>query len=162
MKHLLLCTLLVLTAACSSSKDDKNSENGGSTQEKMVDATPYDQCNRGAANSPIGSWYNTQSSSSLELTFVIDIDQNTIRFTNYCSTSRKDLQVSVISAIRWNDPEIQILEKKEDSKSINEADFKMNCNVNLEPTSMTYSFKGSCLVLTEAKSKESMTFVPAR
>jgi hypothetical protein len=165
MKKIFVLALFVFSAACNSSKSDKaeSSNPSGQEQTAKVDTTPYSECDRGTPTSRIqGVWAQSFEQNGFNFEFYLDFSDDSVRVTNVCNYKGHTLTASVDSAANFSYHSVSVLETSQDEQHIEEAGFKMNCNVNIQPMRFQYTFKGSCLVLTKEKSNETLTFIRAR
>jgi hypothetical protein len=164
MKKLLLLALLTLATACSSSNDKKSNDDHTSAGATQVDTTDYKECDRGTPPRDIrGAWAQSSESNGLTTQFVVEIDEDSVRFTTHCAAQGHDLTASAVTEASWDDTVLSVLGIAEDHKSLNVDDFHMNCDVNMKPIKLKYSFKGSCLVLAKsAQPQDILTLVPVR
>jgi len=163
MKIYLALSFLCLTLACSQSTEDRSNNQGtGPGTAAKVDTTPYQRCSSGTPVQTIqGAWMQSFEQNGFEFTFMIEVDQDQVRFTNNCSFRGHRLQASVVSSSYYDSSTLAILEKDLDVQRIDTDGFNMNCEVNVVPGNLKYTFNGSCLVLKAPNESETMTFVRA-
>ncbi len=174
MKLLTALLLMFTLAACSHSDDDKKPGasnpkgeiNDDSTvdpngKEVLQNVTDYSVCDAGNATSVQGDWKIDQASEHFFLSATFRIQNGSVTLTNVCSTLNHSLTARVTSSARISSSSIEVLEAKNDNEKISGHDFNLACDAALQPMRMNYSFQGSCLVLSQPGSAETMTLIPA-
>ncbi len=164
MKMLLILSVFFIATACNSSKDDntEKSVDPGPNKANKVDTTPYSQCDRGTPASRIqGRWMQSFEQNGFQFIFALEFFNDSVRVTNHCTFHEHTLMASARSSTSLTRSSISILQTSRDEEHIDEGSFDMKCDVNIQPMELQYSFKGSCLVLKNEQSQETMTYVRA-
>lgn len=144
--------------------DKKKETNGGGgvgpagTYENITD---YSGCNEGpAAHSIEGSWSQELKDGELHMFSMLSIERGVATVTNTCNVGSRALRVVAAAPARYTQNIFEVLGKGEEVKNIDENGFKMSCFAQIQPYILNYSFKGSCLVFSDPKSGQSITFLP--
>jgi hypothetical protein len=171
MKYIFAFAMILALSACSVSSDNNGNKPFGGDQKpgegSMVNETDYSQCgNFTPAGYDIGSatWAMYQSQNELNLGMFMRLEgsgryQN-VRMTSTCQIHDRSLSAQVVVAAQSSYGNLEILEADQKATQIDEPGFKMNCNVSIRKSRMTYTFKGRCLELSQAGSSDKIVMVP--
>lgn len=159
MKTIILMMCLSTLAACSSSSSGSKAGAAPVAGQK----TDYSVCDGTQSPSSIeGSWTSSGSDNGVDLTRVISISKNSLKFSMSCTKEGKTVSPSGTSASHYTADTLVV----EDSINISEKiplddGTLLSCNLDLKPITLAYKFKGSCLVLTPQGEEETI-LVPVK
>jgi hypothetical protein len=77
-----------------------------------------------------------------------------------CSLKGRSLSASVTVPARTSSSSLEILGSGQREEKIDEPGFKLNCNVNVRQSVMSYRFKGRCLELSVQGQSQTILMVP--
>lgn len=163
IQTLLTILAAVAAVACSSSSNAKPGEAKTPTTntEKTENTTDYRVCNTGIpASSLMGRWAQDSVSGDLKFRMVLAISESSVVVSNICSLNHLQLAVQVASASLFDDRNFRILNSDEYSDEVVDAGTRLRCNVAVRPAEVSYSFRGSCLVLSKDGQEQVLVPVP--
>jgi hypothetical protein len=161
MKFLLCLAMMLGLAACEVT-DDKPKENTPNAPEAAQDVTDYSRCTGPSPSSIEGiSWENTsRTSQGLEFKMSWTFNRSRLYLSNTCSVQGRTITARVSTPAFYNAVSVDIPNGANNTNSINEPDFKLNCNVAVQPATANYRFQGRCLELTFVGYNKSLVLVP--
>jgi hypothetical protein len=169
LKNILALNLLLslgVAVGCGSSGNSSNPTPGSASiagQANAKDLTDYGQCNSGpSANRIAGSWQQTFQIGEITFVATIDVGSGQTTITNDCMMAGRTLRASTSSPSSYTSSQLTVFTNNQDHEEINETDFHMNCDVSIKPMAVSYSFQGSCLVMTDPSTSQKMIWLPKR
>jgi hypothetical protein len=169
----LLGLVLVAAAGCAKGGSDSSvstplgggsaSGNGSGVGKSTNDVTDYSQCNQGPTATQIeGTWHQSFQQSDLLQNIVINIGSNGVELSNECSLNGRSLIASVYSPSYHDSFSFQVTGHDEATQKIDEPGFHMECHASVQPYRVNYTFRGSCLVMSDPNSGQKMVMLPGR
>jgi hypothetical protein len=130
--------------------------------ETVVNVTDYNACGSYTpGNQDIeGSWQMTQTQGEFSFTGILDFNHGTLTAINECSFRGRSLRAQIQGPASYGNGRINVNYSANRTEEINENGFHLDCSVSMQPTALNYSFRGRCLVLTQAGSNQEIVMVP--
>ena len=156
MKTVILMICFALLAACSSSSSGTNAPATGQK-------TDYSVCEGGQPPANIeGTWTRSGNDNGIDLTSTIAISKRNLTFTMTCSKDGLTASPTGTSASHYTQDSLVVENSISVSKTITLKDgTSLSCDLDFQPMTISYKFKGSCLVL-KAPGEDEIILVPAR
>lgn len=165
MKKIILLLSLItgVLSACNGSSDTTETRgNVQKTEKDEVVETDYSVCNQGRLDSIEGQWRRDSRVGELKLSLTMELRDGVVQMSNTCALYGRSVSVSAATAVRYSSTALEILGSAYDKDSINETDFKLNCEVNLKPLKLNYRLQGQCLVLSAPDDPKEIIMVSVR
>lgn len=159
---LLIISAIALVTACSP-KNDNNIVTPAPTKEVATNVTDYSVCDTGPVPaSPAGSWEYQAKSPSLSFTMLLTLSRNQVELSTTCGVRGSVLRAHLYARASYDDTKIKFEENKEDIATGNAIDgTPISCKGSIIAKSVSYSFRGPCLILKSDSDAPDTIFIPA-